>query len=89
MSHVGCLSVCQAALCGVIVLWLKTTLFVGQHDAPDVIGQVTFEGAPGRCRLLALGDFLLEIVAPGAGAHPDLNHSDGVERAVELPVAVA
>lgn len=55
--------------------------FVGEHDAPHVIGQVALEAA-GRCTgTLALGDLLVVVAAAGAGGHPDLDHRDGVERA--------
>lgn len=63
--------------------------FIGEHDAPDMIGQVTFEGAPGGSGLSTRGDCLVVIGAPSAGGHLDLYHSDGVERAAELSVAVA
>ena len=65
------------------------TFFVGEHDAPDVIGQVSFQTAGCGSRALALGDFLVVLGATGTVRHPNLHHRDGVKRAVELPVPVA
>ncbi|EME55782.1 putative transposase for insertion sequence element [Rhodococcus ruber BKS 20-38] len=71
-----------------IICYSESMSFVGEHDAPDMIGQVTFKGAPRSCGLFALGDLLVVVGASRAGGHPDLHHRDGVERTVELSVAV-
>jgi hypothetical protein len=63
--------------------------FVGQHDAPEVCGEVSFERPRGVARWFALGDFLVVVRAAGAGRHPDLDYRDRVDRGVQLPVSVA
>jgi hypothetical protein len=62
--------------------------FVGDHDAPEVSGEVSFERTGGVSRWFSFGDLLVVVGAAGAGGHADLDHRDGVERGVQLPVSV-
>ena len=63
--------------------------FVGEHEAPEVSGEVSFERSGGRARWFSLGDFLVVEGAARAGRHPDLGHRDDVDRGIQLPVSVA
>jgi hypothetical protein len=58
--------------------------FVGQHDALEVCGEVSFERPSGVARWFAFGDFLVVVRAAGAGRYPDLDHRDGVDRGVQV-----
>src|SRR5271163_3281685 len=51
-------------------------------------GKVTLERTGGASGGFALGNLLVVIDAAGARGHPDLDHRDGVERRVQLPVPV-
>src|SRR5687768_13283086 len=61
---------------------------VGDHDPPDDVGQMSFQAAHGRAWGCSGGDPAVVIGAASAGGHADLDHGDGVDGSVELPVSV-
>jgi hypothetical protein len=63
--------------------------FVGEHDAPDVVGEASFEAAHRFVMRLSGGDLLVVVGAPAAAAHPDLGQRGDVQGQVQLPVTAA
>ena len=68
---------------------LCAAFFVGEHDTPQVSGEVSLEGSGCRSWRLVLSDFGVVLGAAETGRHPDLDHCDGVDRRVQLSIAVA
>jgi hypothetical protein len=65
------------------------SLFVTNHEPPNVVGQAPFQAAP--CLLLSFaGRDLGVVVSPsGTAQHSYLVHGDDVQGMAELPVAAA
>ena len=61
--------------------------FVGEHDSPQVCGEVSFECACRGPGCFSFCDFLVVERSSGARRHPDLDHGDHVDGGVQLPVA--
>jgi hypothetical protein len=61
-------------------------LFVGEHDAPDVIGDPALEAAHGFPAGLAFGQFAAEVVVAGAAWASSLDQGDEVQGMVELAI---
>jgi hypothetical protein len=64
-------------------------LFICQHGSPKLVGQVSFKAAQRSSWLLAVGDLAVVVASPGAIGPADLDDGDGVDRGVQLPVAIA
>lgn len=65
------------------------SLFVGDHEPPEMIGESPLQTPHGLVSGLALGDLLVEVAAADAVAHADLGDRDEMDRGVQLPVAAA
>jgi hypothetical protein len=64
-------------------------LFVGEHDAPDVVGDAALKAAHGFPVGLAFGELAAEVVVAGAAWAAGLDQGDEVQGMVELAVTRA
>lgn len=64
------------------------SLFVGDHEMPEVVGEASLQAAHSFVSGLALGDLLVEVAASEAIGHTDLGDRDEVDRGVQLSVAL-
>ncbi len=63
--------------------------FIGQHGAPKLVGQVSFEATQRSSWRFAIGDLAVVVASSGAIWHAHLDDGDGVKSRVQLSVAVA
>jgi hypothetical protein len=62
--------------------------FVGDHGAPDVVSEASFEAPSCFANSLAFEDFQLVVDVAAAAGCPDLGDCDGVQRGVELAISI-
>ena len=53
-------------------------VLVGSHDAPDVVGQASFQASPGFAGCFAFGDLRQVVEVAAAARHADLRDGNGV-----------
>ena len=66
----------------------RQSLFVGEHDAPDVVGEAAFQATHGLVVGRALCDLAVVVAVSAVGADAYLGQGDGVQGVVELAVAM-
>jgi hypothetical protein len=62
--------------------------FVGDHDAPKVVGEASLQAARDLAWCLSFGDLGSVVEVAAAARHADLGDCNGVKGGVELPIPV-